>query len=283
MYCSICNKRRIPVDRLDPGEDPSDYPLSGYSFQASLSQPTKVLLISEDFMNQPDQNGAIHEDPGLAMLAMSGSADLDTSPPCCRFDSSSGFAAAASAHLMAGFRYSAALSAYSGTKSVDVISRSAIHAAVATGIWAFDAGSELVILDLDLSDQTVDAMVSYGDTSPLGLIIHSTAGTQLMATGHHMADNALAVRQFAGCVGSALPSADEFPRPEDEAACVASYYISSKQVRSRGSIAALVTLHTAQERAGRITLRALGPREGTAAYRLASVLLRDLLSLYPGG
>lgn len=51
---------------------------------------------------------------------------------------------------------------------------------------------------------------------------------------------------------------------------------------SRGSIFTLMVLHTIQERAGCITLRALGTREGTAAYRLASVLLRDLLSLYPG-
>jgi hypothetical protein len=53
-------------------------------------------------------------------------------------------------------------------------------------------------------------------------------------------------------------------------------------IESRGSVGSLVMLHTVQERAGRITMRALGPREGSAAYRLASVLLSDLLSLYPG-
>ncbi len=37
-----------------------------------------------------------------------------------------------------------------------------------------------------------------------------------------------------------------------------------------------------QESAGRIPLRALGARKGTAAYWLAATLLRDLLALYPG-
>lgn len=132
-------------------------------------------------MSTPDASGQVHSDVGLVILAMSGTDELDEAPLSARFDCSSAFAAALSAHYLSGSRYSAALSAYAGTKNVDKLARASIHAAVATGVWSFDSGNSKSVITTDLSQRDIDQLVAYG--------AHTTAGTQLMSTGQHMADS----------------------------------------------------------------------------------------------
>lgn len=84
-----------------------------------------------------------------------------------------------------------------------------------------------MVMGIDISDATIDAMIDYASDVALGLVVHAVAGTQLMATGHHMADNLLAVKQFSGCAASALPGEEALPNEGAESACIATYYCCS--------------------------------------------------------
>ena len=92
--------------------------------------------------------------------------------------------------------------------------------------WAVDSGNKVGILEgVDPEDKSLmEKMIDIANDASIGMAIHSTGGVMLTASGHHLADNLPAVRQYAGAVMSSLPDCEALPRESHESACVALYY-----------------------------------------------------------
>lgn len=80
---------------------------------------------------------------------------------------------------------------------VDRCAQACASAAGSVSAWAVDVGNKVAFLEgVDSSDQAVmEKLIDIANDAPVGMIIHSTGGVMLTASGHHLADNLLAVRQ----------------------------------------------------------------------------------------
>ena len=94
----ICTRKGIGVDTLDQGV--SGFPLGDYRFDDDLRVPTRVLIVSDKFLQTPEADGQVFGDLGMLMLRMSGETEVEQGPYICRFDGPSAFSAALTSHYM---------------------------------------------------------------------------------------------------------------------------------------------------------------------------------------
>lgn len=201
-----------------------------------------------------------------------------------RFSSLSSMASGIAGRAAESLKLSSKLGQYEGHAKADALAADMIAAAVASGAAHFDDGSRLVFAHLGPlnDDAELDKMVTAAEGAGRGILLHGVVGAQFLHSGHHLSDSALAIQQVVTTAATLLPSDQTLPRVEERGLSVATFYVQSKLIGTRGSVFSALIVHSRMPRVGRLTLRLWGSREGTASAHLAHQVLTDIRALFPG-